>query len=142
MSVLIEALCVVLKASAVNARFAGGFEAFAAAAPPGTLCADGELVRVGFLRPEDVQGFLGAMESHGLVHLQGGKAQDLVVVEQTRGLLAPCDWAEFALVPWVCAPLARVAICRTPGTSADPIVTPEGWSYERSLSFPRQLMSE
>lgn len=142
MSVLIEALCVVLKASSVIEKFPGGFEAFAAAAPPGTLCADGELVRVGFLRPQDVQDFLDALEAHGFEPLASGKAQDLVVAAQTRGLLAPCEWAEFALVPWICAPLAQVAICRTPGTPVEPIVTPEGWSYENSLSAPRELTTD
>ena len=139
MSLLIEALCVVLKASAVVGKFPGGFEAFAASVPRGTLCADGELVRVGFMRPEDVQAFVARLEPLGFVAIREGKAVDLVVADEAGGLLAPCEWAEFARVPWICAPLGPVAICKRPGADVQPIVTPEGWLYETSLGERPEL---
>jgi hypothetical protein len=139
-SVLIEALCVVLKASAVAGKYPGGWEAFARAAPPGTLCADGELVRVGFMRPQDVQDFIAALSRHGFVHLRDGKARDLVVVDQTGGLRTPCDWAEFARVAWAGDPSRKVAVCRRPGSTLEQVLTPEGWKFESSLSTPGEIV--
>ena len=136
MSVLIEALCVVLKASAVIEKFPGGFEGFAASLPPGTFCADGELVRVGFLRAPDLLDFITRLESAGFVAKPGANEADLVVVDESRGLLAPCAWAEFARVRALVALLEPVAICKRPGTPDEPLMTPEGWEYESSLSRP------
>jgi hypothetical protein len=136
MSVLIEALCVVLKASSVIEKFAGGFEAFAASVPPGTLCADGELVRVGFMRAEDARAFIAQLERSGFLGASDKNAGDFVVVEAASGPLVPCDWMEFALVPWISAPLGPVAICKRPGSQVEPIVTPDGWEYQASLSKP------
>jgi len=84
----------------------------------------------------DAVAFVDKLERGGFVHMRGGRAEDFIVVEDTRGLLVPCDWAEFARVPWICAPLGPVAICKRPGTPVAPIVTPDGWDYQRSLSKP------
>ena len=136
MSVLIESLCVVLKASAVIDKFPGGFEGFVASLPPGTYCADGELVRVGFMRESDVLEFVAKLERSGLVVMPGAHEADLVLADAARGLLVPCDWAEFARVRSLVALLGLVAICKRPGTPDEPVMTPEGWEYERSLSKP------
>jgi hypothetical protein len=136
MSVLIEALCVVLKASAVIDRFPGGFDSFAASLPPGTYCADGDLVRVGFMRTPEVLDFVAKLERAGFIARPGAHEAELVVVDASRGLLAPCAWAEFARVRSLVALLGPVAICKRPGTPDEPVMTPEGWEYERSLSKP------
>ena len=136
MSVLIESLSVVLEARAVLAKFPGGFEGFVASLPPGTVCADGELVRVGFLRAPDALDFIARLEQAGFVAEPGARDADLVVADVSRGLLAPCAWVEFARVSWSGAPLGPVAICKRRGAPNEPIVTPEGWEYQSSLSKP------
>jgi len=136
MSVLIESLCVVLEAEAVLAKFPGGFEGLAASLPPGTFCADGELVRVGFMREPDALEFIARLEQAGFVASPGAHDADLVLADVSRGLLAPCAWAEFTRVSWSCAPLGPVAICKRPGAPNEPIFTPDGWEYQTSLSKP------
>lgn len=54
MAVLIEAISVVVRKDAIEKRFPGGWDSFLDEIPNNTLCTDGELVRVGFMSPQDV----------------------------------------------------------------------------------------
>ena len=94
MAVLIEAISVVIKATTIVERYPGGWEAFEADPPNRTLCADGELIRVGFMTPDDVRAFVDTLAIHGIKYQGDGKAVDVVVADQQTGLLFPCDWAE------------------------------------------------
>jgi len=132
MAVLVEGLSVVIPVDVVRERYPGGWAAFDAAAPNQTLCADDELARIGFMSPEDVATFVAALRAHGIVYEQDGKARDLVVIDQIRGPLLPCDWVELGDV--TLAPSKRIAACRKKGSAIEQIVTPPGWSYETSLS--------
>ncbi|MDA8107304.1 MAG: hypothetical protein M0015_01575 [Betaproteobacteria bacterium] len=132
MAVLIEAICVVARRDAIAARLAGGWEAFVAAAAGGTLCADDELARVSFLSPREAEAFVGKLEAQGLRLEEAGRALDMAVVDQIGGFTLPCAWAEFGEVDtgggkWVAA-------CRRLGSTQAAIVTPEGWTYQGSLS--------
>jgi len=51
MAVLIEGTSVVIRLEAIHRQFPGGWQAFKLAAPNKTLCADNELIRVGFMQP-------------------------------------------------------------------------------------------
>lgn len=68
MSVLIEAISVIIRADRLLERFPDGWEAFKRFVPNQTLCADGDLVRVGFMSPPDVEEFILALERVGLVY--------------------------------------------------------------------------
>ena len=94
MAVLIEAISVVVKRSSVDEKFNGGWQAFADDVPNDTLCADDEIVRVGFMSPADVESYVQHLESLGLTYVRDNMAQDMVVVDQQRGLAISCDWAE------------------------------------------------
>jgi hypothetical protein len=48
MAILVEGISVVIRAEAVIHRYPGGWERFRDDCPNDTLCADGELIRVGF----------------------------------------------------------------------------------------------
>ena len=93
MSVLIEAISVVIKKRAIEERFPGGSDGFAANVPNQTYCDDGNLVRVGFMAPQDVEDFVGHLEACGLVYIQNGCPEDIVVIDQIRGPMVECDWA-------------------------------------------------
>jgi len=67
MPVLIEGISVVVRASAILSKYAGGWPAFEALVPNRTLCADGELARVGFMVPEDARAFAERLAQGGLV---------------------------------------------------------------------------
>ena len=103
--------------------------------PNETLCADDELVRVGFMHPTDVRQFILQMRAQGLRYLLDGYATDMVVADQMRGLAAPCDWASFGHIDWNGDPKQRVVRCCLLKDSAQKtFITPEGWSYEASLT--------
>ena len=134
MAVLIEAISVVIKAEVIEKRYPGGWSAFAASPPNQTLCSDGELTRTGFMNPSDVEAFIDSLGQYDILYQKEGSARDVVVVDQMRGLLLSCPWIEFGHVNLDEDPRQRVAACRLSGGKSDKIVTPEGWTFGRSLS--------
>jgi hypothetical protein len=134
MAVLVEGISVVVRVAAIWEKLPGGWPAFRDSVPNSTLCCDNELARVGFMSPVDVKAFVMRLESRGLVYLQDGKAQDLVVADQRRGLAAPCAWANFGRVNLGGNPDRRVAACQLNDSQQHQVFTPDGWAYEDSLS--------
>ena len=144
MAVLIEGISVVVKRSAIDQLFAGGWEGFAAAVPNSTLCADAHLARVGFLSPQETEAFVQRLVSEGLTFAAGGRCVDIAVVDQMRGPTMPVDWLEYAQLPFGNG-AGKVAACwlfegprvaagiHMPGKRLD-LATPSGWTYEDSLS--------
>lgn len=130
MAVLCEAISVVIRADALIEAY-GTFEAFKEGLPNRTLAADGELVRVGFMTPDDVRAFIATLQGRGLRHVVEGKAQDLAVVDQQRGPTAASDSLEFG---HVAMDGNRVAAARLAGSSLHQVLTPDGWVFEGSLS--------
>lgn len=135
MSVLVEAISVIIRGDRLTEMYPGGWEAFRASRTSATLCADGELVRVGFMTPGDTLDYIVELEKYGLVY-QGpdGHAQDVVVVDQQRGPATPCDWIEFFRIPHKELPNKSVAACQLKGGVAPELVIPPGWVFEESLS--------
>lgn len=131
MAVLIEAISVVVKMSALCERYPGGWEAFRDNSPNQTLCADGQLARVGFMTPDDVEAFIEELESDGLVYLLDGDSQDIVVADQQRGFDAPCSWAE-------CGDIEingnSIKACQAVEDDSHQLMYPDGWQFEGSLS--------
>ena len=132
MAVLVEAISVIVRRSAVDAKFPGGWPAFAAAAPNLTFCADGEIARVGFMSPADVEGYVRSLERVGLTTSTAGR-RSTVVVDQMGGPASPSGWLEFGHVDLTGAG-AKVAACRLVGSRVASIMLLEGWGYEGSLS--------
>jgi len=134
MPVLIEAISVIVRRDAVESKFPGGWEAFMGWVQNSTLCADSVIARVGFMAPQDVKHFITELESNGLTYLQRGSAVDMVVVDQQRGLAAPCDWLEIGSLAAPTNPEKTLRAARM-GDSDDPnLITPDGWHFDGSLS--------
>jgi hypothetical protein len=84
------------------------------------------------------------LEEGGLTFVRDGRAVDFAVVEQMSGPTTPVKWLDFAHVPFdesggevaVCwlyeGP--RMAVGLHMPSMLMQIATPDGWSYERSLS--------
>ena len=90
MAVLVEALSVIVRREAIVRKDSGGWSAFVAAVSNPTFCADFELVRVGFMHPDDVGGFIRRLNARGLTFLDGHEnAVDLVVIDQREGPTTP-----------------------------------------------------
>ena len=144
MAVLIEAISAVVRRDAIDARFSGGWHQFLAIVPNRTLCADEDLARVGFMSPSDIETFIRRLEIGGLTFLRDGQAVDIAVVDQTHGPTRPAEWLEFAHLS-LGGTENKVAVCwlfegpRIPLGIHMPakgmnLVTPNGWTYEDSLS--------
>ncbi len=133
MAVLIEAISVVIRADAILNKFPGGWDGFKNIVPNQTLCADNEIVRVGFMSPQDVESFVSKLQSNGLEFLRSGEAIDIAVVDQMRGLTSECSWLKFGHVN-MGDNGPRVAACRLTGSQVMQVVTPPGWEYASSLS--------
>jgi hypothetical protein len=131
-AVLVEAISVIIRADRLDPF--GGWEAFKAIVPNDTLCADNELVRVGFMSPTEVRRFVEVLRSHGLAYAETGPAQDIVIADQQRGFTTPCNWAEFGHINWENDPKQRVAAARMSGSRIKQVLTPDGWTYGQSLS--------
>jgi hypothetical protein len=134
MAVLIEAISVVIRADALLAAYKDDWDAFKDTVPNETMCADGGLVRVGFMSPEDVEGYVRKLSEAGLIYLDDGAAKDLVVVDQMRGPMVPCEWIEFGHVNLDNDPSKRVAVCSLEGSTQSDLLQPEGWTFAGSLS--------
>jgi len=146
MAVLVEAISVVVRRDAIDRAYKGGWAAFVRNVPNATLCTDEELARIGFMSPPDTERYLDHLISHGLAFLREGKAMDLVVVDQQQGPTSPCDWVEFAKLPFTPGgPEARISACwifEGPRMAVGIhlsgreflLATPPGWEYENSLS--------
>lgn len=133
MTVLIEAISVVVRADELLKKFPGGWDAFKNIVPNQTLCADNEIVRVGFMTPQDVESFIKKLQKFGLEFLRDGEAIDIAVADQMHGLTSKCSWLEFGHVN-MDGSGPRVAACRLTGSRVNQIVTPPGWQFEGSLS--------
>jgi hypothetical protein len=126
-----------------RSKYRGGWTAFVADVPNATFCADDEIARVGFMSAADVEAFIEGLQLQGLSFLEGGKAIDVAVVDQQRGLTTQCDWLEFGKL--ALGAEGKVAACwffEGPRIAARvylratslPLATPVGWEFEGSLS--------
>jgi hypothetical protein len=134
MAVLVEGISVIFRVDAIEEKYPGGWEGFARDCPNNSLCADGDLARVGFMSPKDTNRFVSLLSSRGLTYLDNGKAEDLVVADQQRGFAASCDWAELGEVPAPGTASEHVVACRAAKSEEQLLMTPDGWTYEDSLS--------
>ena len=130
MAVLCEAISVVARSDRVLEAFCS-FDEFKDIVPNKTLCADNEVVRVGFIVPNDVKKFVATLETKGLRFLEEGSSVDMVVVDQMRGPTMPCDWIEFGHVE---LSGNRIAVAQLAGSQLKQVITPLGWKFESSLS--------
>jgi tetratricopeptide (TPR) repeat protein len=133
MSVLIEALNVVVRVETLETRYPGGVAAYRADCPNATFCSDEYLTRVGFMSPVDVRAFAEALEAHfGLTSLTDiGEFADVAVVDQHIGPTVACSWIQFDSGP------EGLSRCWLAGTAPGELAFPESWSSEihSSLSF-------
>lgn len=134
MAVLIEGISVVIRAEEIVEKYTGGWDVFRSNCPNNSLCADGELVRVGFMTPTDAKKFVSDLTSRGLNYFDEGNAGDFVIADQQRGFAAPCEWAELGRVSVSGMETEQVVACRAAGSDSRTLVTPDGWTYEESLS--------
>lgn len=94
MSVLADAISVIVARAAIDKHYPGGWHGFERDAPRETTCTDGYLARAGFYAQEDADYFLQLIAAAGLVLEKNGAAVDAVLVDQNLGPARPCLWLE------------------------------------------------
>ncbi len=62
MAVLVEAISIIIRRTAIDKKYPGGWDAFVKNAPNQTLCADKKIARLGFMSPFDVESFIKGLE--------------------------------------------------------------------------------
>jgi hypothetical protein len=140
MAVLIEGISVVVRVDRIAAKARGGVAGFKALIPHESFCADGELVRVGFMVPDDARAFVGKLGAIGLQFKHERMAVDLVVVDQRDGPTTECDWLAFGTSYLDNDPTRRISAAYLVGGRNKVIVTPPHWKYEGSLSQSFQFV--
>jgi hypothetical protein len=139
LAVIVEGISVIIKLSSILNKYPGGWLSFQEHVPNYTLCADGELVRIGFLSPDDVKGFIHSLRRHNIIYLHEGKPRDLTVVDQSKGPIVPCDWIHFEIIDLEGNSEKQISTCRVAGSCIDKVLTPDGWEYDKSLSSSSEL---
>ncbi|HSL90376.1 MAG TPA: hypothetical protein VK870_13815 [Ignavibacteriaceae bacterium] len=134
MAILIEGISVVIRAKALSKKYPGGWEKFKENVPNQTLCADGELVRVGFMAPTDSEDYIHSLEAIGLVYLKKDVPQDIIVIDQQSGPTKNCSWIEFGKIELDNNPEKQISASWLKGSEIEEVVMPENWKYEDSLS--------
>ena len=99
MSVLVEAVTVVVRNDAVDRCVPGGVSTLAESSPNNTFRTDGNLAAVGFMTPADVEVYLLRLQKAGLRYVEQGRCRDIVVIDQIYGPTLPCDWIETGTDP-------------------------------------------
>ncbi len=132
MAVLVEGISVIVRADRLDSFET--WDAFKQIVPNGTLCADGELVRVGFMSPDEVRDFVETLKGRGLRFDGDDPALDIGIADQRHGFTSACDWAEFGHINWKNDPEKPVAAVRKIGSLVRQVLTPDGWIYEGSLT--------
>jgi hypothetical protein len=121
MSILCEAISVVVPREVLERLWPGGVDGYAAAAPSATFCADEHLTRVGFMHPNDVSRQIDHLAASGLTPADEDEVfVDLAVIDQFEGPTLPCPWIEWTRTD---------AITRAwlSGTEPGELATPAGW---------------
>lgn len=134
MSVLVEAVTLIVKKHSVRERYPGGWKAFVFEVPNGSLCADDALASISFMAPEDVESYIGFLEKKGLTYLLEGEPADMVIADQIQGLKHICHWCYITDFDLYSDPNKRLTGCKSIYSQVDQIFVPEGWEYEGSIS--------
>lgn len=139
MSVLVEAISVIIRRDSLDRQFNGGWDGFVGTVPNQTFCFDDHLARVGFMNPSDVEAFIAMLESQGLeFRNDAGEAIDLVVVDQLRGSTLAAPWLGFAKLE---IEGGGVSACWLQGEVDSGLAVPIGWKLDGSISAKTLFVS-
>ncbi len=134
MTVLVEAVSVIIKLEAIDRVLSNGWESFREHMPNFTLCRDDHFARFCFMNKDEAMAFKDKLESLNFVYQSKEGAQDFVFIDQQHGPTIPCSWIEYGHVDLYNDPQKKVAACRLAGSQDEGVVTPDGWKYENSFT--------
>jgi hypothetical protein len=128
-SVLIEAISVVVRRVTLEAKYPGGVRQYRQDCPNRTFCMDDRLTRVGLMVPADAKSYVSHLKRLGLTFHRDGEFRDIAVVDQMTGPTAPTPWLEWERYPegWSDAWAA--------GEQRGRLAFPPGWTLAHSASL-------
>ena len=129
-----EAQSIILSINMILSRYEGGWENFKSEIPNDSFCADGKLVRIGFMDPADGMDYLDLLLARGLRRGRANRPADFATVDQMEGFITPCAWAELGRAQVDDDPRKVVLACRLAGDTSTLMAVPDGWEFENSLS--------
>ncbi len=136
MSVLVEALSLVIPRTVLDASYPGGTETFMLDMcepdiPARLVCADDQLVSVSFPSADAAHVVGAQLLEHGIVAVDEDCFLELAFVDQAVGPTMPCDWIEWR------KDAAGFTCCWLAGTDPDPLHAPANWTprLSRRLAF-------
>lgn len=136
MSVIVEAMSVVVPTKVLDHKYPGGAAQYEADCPNRTFCSDGKLTRIGFMWRRDIQRWIDDLEHLGLIQLEDDCWVDMVVVDQMVGPTAHCPW-----IQWGRHPAGFTGVWMA-GTSPGPVMCPINWKLGQEKEFHIVLQDE
>ncbi len=142
MSILVEALTLVVPRKVLDVSYPGGTDAFLAAMlelerPPRFVCTgDAHLVNVSFYDPDHLEPAEALLVEHGVVAVDDDRFIELACVDQRYGPTVPCDWLEWRrhsdgfTYAWLA------------GTEPGDMAAPTDWTPEQSRALVRHDVRE
>lgn len=131
MSVLADALSVVIQCSVLEAKYPGGERAYRQSFPSEFYCSDGRLARVKFYCVEEMFPFVERLTLWGLSLEADWAPADIALLDGEGGIRNSCDWLEFGMHDGG-YPMAWMR-----GEARGPLAVPEGWEPSDSLELTR-----
>ena len=132
MSVLVEAVCVIIQRKRLDQTYPGGTDAFLAhsdrrSAEHRYVCMDDHLVCLSYFSPDAADRGIVPLIREGLTETDDDGFVDFAVVDQRYGPSLPCAWLSWSRDPsgYGCAWLA--------GELPGELSAPEGWTVSSSL---------
>jgi len=96
MAIIIEGISVIVKDSAIQERFRGGFKKFYQTIPNRTHSYHDRIHRIVFMASKDVLSYIEFLKKHRLRFLENGECIDIAVVDMLKGPLEECPWLGFS----------------------------------------------
>ncbi len=129
-AILVEAITVVARISAIERRYIGGLRAFELDCPNRTYAHDQEVARIAFMNGYDVGALVDRLEGEGLELLRDGRHADLAVADAAQGLAYPCDWLRLGQIRETGVRFCELASA----LPSDCVVVPQGW-FSSGMSY-------
>lgn len=142
MSVLIEALTLVVPKIVLDVSYRGGADAYMHALlqldqPPRYICdGDQHLINASFYDPDHMERATEMLEAHGIVSVDEDCFIEMACVDQRFGPTMPCDWLEFR------RHRGGFSYAWLAGTEAGDMAAPDGWTPEQSRMLTRTDVRE
>jgi hypothetical protein len=135
MSVLVEAISIIILRRAIDERYIGGWNGFVADIPNRTVCDDGEIVRVGFMDGSDAILYVENLQSKGLRFTDDADETfvDFAIVDQMEGMKLNCEWLDVHQATFFETGI-EIKKCSLKGSAITAVYLPDGWEYAGSLS--------